>query len=342
MSDALRATGRPIVFAMSNGADPAAHPWLWGGSLASLWRTGPDLQDNFTSLLSNFESNVQLYRYAGAGHWNDPDLLEVGNGGSSELEYLSEFSLWAEMASPLIASTNLSTLSRSSLAILENANVIAVDQDPLGAPGVPISSRNGLWVLSKRLRGGDRSVLLFNATDTATTVTTSAGRAGLPRAEVYRLRALWSGHTSETGGEISAFVPAHGVSILRVTAISSRLAPRWPPSTVLALGAGVRQMCAGQSTTVTESLTDNGVTPLAEPRLSLRAPPGWKVKVVRRGGPAELAGGRAMRLRFRVTAPANMPRRDAAVLTGTAVYAAVDGRHRTRATLSEPLCPPPS
>ncbi|MGH2883564.1 MAG: glycoside hydrolase family 27 protein, partial [Solirubrobacteraceae bacterium] len=162
MSNALKATGRPIVFSMCN-PDPGDDPWEYGAPIANMWRTSTDIQDNFGSMLANFEATVGHFADAGPGAWNDPDLLQIGNGGSSLSDYTTEFSLWAEVAAPLIASTNLATLTHSELAIYENPNVIAVDQDPLGRPGVPISSAGGLWVLSKELSGGGRAVVLFNA-----------------------------------------------------------------------------------------------------------------------------------------------------------------------------------
>src|SRR5437660_754077 len=117
-------------------------------------------------------------------------------GGSTALEYRTEFSLWAEMAAPLVASTNIATLSSRALAIYENSRVIAVDQDPLGAQGVPIARAGGRWVLTKQLQNGDRSVVLFNSTNTATKIATTAAAAGLPAARAYRLQDLWTNAVS--------------------------------------------------------------------------------------------------------------------------------------------------
>ena len=149
MSNALKATGRPIVFSMSNGTDAAAYPWKWGAPVSNLWRTTTDILDNFPSTLANFQGNVALYPYAHAGAFNDPDMLEIGNGGQTATQYESQFSLWAEMAAPLIAGANLSALSRTDRSIYTNRAVIAVDQDRLGRQGHPVSQRKGLWVLTK-------------------------------------------------------------------------------------------------------------------------------------------------------------------------------------------------
>ena len=192
MSDALKATGRQIVFSMCN-PDPGDDPWQWGAPISNLWRTTTDIQDNFGSMLANFEGTVGLFADAGPGAWNDPDLLQIGNGGSSLLEYTSEFSLWAEMSAPLIASTNIAALTPAELAVYENPSVIAVDQDPLGVPGVPISRAHGLWVLTKRLTGGGRAVVLFNSTNTAATIATHAPRRWVCAPATYtRLHNLWT------------------------------------------------------------------------------------------------------------------------------------------------------
>ena len=144
----LKASGRPIVFSMCN-PDPGDDPWEWGAPISNLWRTTTDIQDNFGSMLANFEGTVGRFRDAGPGAWNDPDMLQIGNGGSSLHEYTSQFSLWAEMAAPLIASTEHRSVDEGRAGVYENPYVVAVDQDPLGRPGVPISSANGLWVLTK-------------------------------------------------------------------------------------------------------------------------------------------------------------------------------------------------
>ena len=205
-------------------------------------------------------------------------MLQIGNGGSSLQEYTSEFSLWAEMAAPLIASTDIGALTKAELAIYENPSVVAVDQDPLGRPGVPISSANGLWVLTKQLTGGGRAVLLFNSTNTAATISTTAPAAGLPRARAYSMRNLWTNAVSETGGAISAFVPGRGVAMFTVSALPKRRAPKLAPHTVLSLDSGSAQLPLGQSTTLAESFANDGTSDIKRVALTLSAWPGWVVK----------------------------------------------------------------
>jgi alpha-galactosidase len=339
MSDALAATGREIVFSMCN-PDPGDDPWLWGAPISNLWRTTNDMQDNFGSMLGNFEGTVDLYRDAGPGAWNDPDLLQIGNGGSNLLEYTSEFSLWAEMSAPLIASTNIAALSPAELAIYENSGVIAVDQDPLGQQGVPISSAHGLWVLTKKLGGGGRAVVLFNSTNTATTIATTATAAGLPGRHVYRLDNLWTGEASETGGAISAFVPGHGVAMFKVTALPKRPAGALAPQTVLSLTAAVTQLNVGHSTTIYESFANNGVSEVKGVAMSLSARPGWQIKRLGRARLPLLAGGQHFTVAYRVTAPAAGPPLAISLLTGAASYDPHRGQRIASVRLGETVAAP--
>ena len=344
MSNALARSGRQIVFAMCNGPDPGAFPWVWGGSVSNLWRTGPDVADTYSAMLSSFEQTVGLYRYAHPGAWNDPDILQIGNGGMSTLEYQSQFSLWAEMAAPLIAGANLGSLPAADLAMYENRSVIAVDQDPLGEQAVPISSRGGLWVLSKPLHDGQRSVVLFNSTDAPATISTSAGAVGLPRGRSYSLDDLWSGHVSESTGAIADFLAPHAAAMLRVATISKRRATRLAPATVLALAATPNQADNGRPIMVKESLSDEGSGAVERVRLLIAAPGGWKVKALSPQRASRLAGGHTLIARFRVSPPPSPPALTTVNLTGTA-FASIAGHvHTTVASFGElfasPLRPP--
>jgi alpha-galactosidase len=194
-----------------------------------MWRTTGDISPSFASMLANFHTNVQLAQYAGPGAWNDPDMLEVGNGMSTT-EDESEFSLWAEMAAPLIAGTNLQTASATTMSILMNKNVIAVDQDPPCKQGTEVSSAGGLDVLTKPLTGGGAAVVLFNENTAAATISTTAAAAGLPAAASYTLSDLWANTSTSTAGPISASVPGHGVVMYRVTPVGVTSTPTPTPS----------------------------------------------------------------------------------------------------------------
>ena len=212
----LLATGRPIVFSISNPSDQTLHPWGWARPVANLWRTTPDISDNWRSVLRILDQNDRLAAYAGVRHWNDPDMLEVGNGGMTEAEDRAHFSLWSIMAAPLIAGTDIRTMSAPTRIILTNREVIAVDQDPLAIQGRVVSLHGNREVMMKPMANGDLAVALLNRGAPGTTISVSAGSLGLPVSGAYSMRDLWT-HTTRTSGRIiSAVVPAHSVVMLRV------------------------------------------------------------------------------------------------------------------------------
>jgi alpha-galactosidase len=215
MRDALAATGRPIILALCEWGEN--QPWRWAGAVGNLWRTTGDIEDNWGSVLNIIRQNSVLAAYAKPGFWNDPDMLEVGNGGMTDTEYRTHFSLWSMMSAPLLIGSDLRTASASTLSILTNTAVIAIDQDPLGKAAYVVRNSGGQWVFSKVLANGDRAVALFNENGSATTISTSAAQAGMNAAGSYTLRDLWSGSTTTTSGTISATVPAHGTVVYRVS-----------------------------------------------------------------------------------------------------------------------------
>lgn len=222
MRDALLRADRPIVYGICEWGQN--EPWTWAGELGQLWRTTGDISDNWDSLRSIIGQNMGLGEYAGPHGWNDPDMLEIGNGGMSDVEYRTHMSLWAIMAAPLLIGADLRAVDPATLEILGNREVVAIDQDPLGVQGRPVSSGDGHHVLVKPLDGGDRAVALFNETDAAATIAAGSEEldlAGLDRAPTgrYRVRDVW-GSSSWTvdvpGGGIEMAVPAHGTALLRV------------------------------------------------------------------------------------------------------------------------------
>ncbi len=217
MGAAIAATGRPIVYDVNDTRLRTDKPVSWGPSTGNLWRTTRDIRSSYASMVQHFTANVWNYAKAGPGRWNDPDMLEVGNLGMTTTEYRTQFSLWAEMAAPLIAGNNVMAMSATTRSILTNTAVIAVDQDPLGKQGRPLASKGGHWVLAKPLKNGDCAVVLFNQSGTPATISTTAARVGLGVATGYTLRNLWTQALTETAGPISARVPAHGVVMYRVS-----------------------------------------------------------------------------------------------------------------------------
>jgi len=215
MGAALAATRRPIVYDLNDTTSDKV--WGWEQAVANVWRTTTDIGDSYASMVRNFIHDLSHYAQSRPGHWNDPDMLEVGNGGMSNIQYKSQFSLWAEMAAPLIAGNDVTHMSAAVQALLTNRAVIAVDQDPLGRQGYPVLSARGLWALTKPLANGDASVVLFNQTNVAATISTNSSQIGLGDAGRYSLLNLWTGATRTTAGAIAAVVPPHGVVMFRVT-----------------------------------------------------------------------------------------------------------------------------
>jgi alpha-galactosidase len=214
MRDALLTTGRPIVFSLCSWGEDDV--WQWGAGYGNLWRTTADIAPTYASMLSIFHQTVDLDRYAGPGGWNDPDMLETGNG-MSPVEDRTELTLWAALAAPLIVGTDLVHASAATLATLTDPAVVAIDQDPLGRPAHEIAAAGGHDVLARPLAGGDVAVVLFNETGTAATISTTASAAGAPAASRYTAHDVWAGTDAVTGGTISAEVPAHDAVMYRIS-----------------------------------------------------------------------------------------------------------------------------
>jgi alpha-galactosidase len=315
MRDALKATGRPIVFSICEWGQN--DPWTWASDVGHLWRTTGDISDNFASMVNILRQNAGLADYAGPGHWNDPDMLEVGNGGMTDTEYRSHFSLWAVMAAPLLIGTDLRDATLSTLDILENRDVIAVDQDRLGVQGRLLSSAGGLWVFAKPLADGDVAVALFNQNSHAAPVTTTADAAGLPAADTYLLRDLWTHGTVESAGTIGATVPAHGTVMYRVTAGGNPSA--YPPNVSMSLSGLPGRVTHAQEATATVSFTDDGVLPAQGVSLDLAVPSGWSATPTSTTTFGSVESGQTVSATFRVVVP-EPSRSETVSLRGTARY----------------------
>ncbi|WP_328498112.1 NPCBM/NEW2 domain-containing protein [Streptomyces sp. NBC_00414] len=306
MRDALKAasqtTGRPIVYSICEWGENK--PWEWAADVGHLWRTTGDISDNWGSMLSIMKQNLPLAQHAGPGRWNDPDMLEVGNGGMTDTEYRTHFSMWSIMAAPLLIGSDLRSASDATFDILDNKEVIAVDQDPLGKQGAVLSSEGGRWVVAKEMKDGSRAVALFNETGSPQRIATSAKAVGLPEADAYTLRDLWRHKSYNTAGAISATVPAHGTVLVRVSADG-----RWaqnPPAVEIGLDGGTL-IEAGRRTALTTSVTDLGRTPAKRVSVSLTGPEGWWVRATSPTTAGSLPTGRALRTEWTVTAPAGTP-----------------------------------
>ena len=215
MGDALLASGRDIVFSLCQyGLDDV---WKWAPAVGgNLWRTGGDIRDSWESVSRIGFSQDRLAPYARPGHWNDPDMLEVGNGHMTDTEYRTHMSLWSMLAAPLIAGNDVRNMSPSIHDILTNREVIAIDQDKAGHQGKRIWQSGQLEIWTRELDGGDTAVAVFNRAPANVTVKFRWAEAGVPKPPSC-IRDLWR-HTEQkgTGPEHVAEVPGHGVVLLRV------------------------------------------------------------------------------------------------------------------------------
>ena len=213
MGLALRASGRPFVYSLCQ------YGWLdvgeWGAGVGgNLWRTTGDISDRWDSMANiGFNQNGRE-KYAGPGHWNDPDMLEIGNGGMTDTEYRTHMSLWSMLAAPLLAGHDVRTMSDSIKEILLNKEVIAIDQDKAGHQGVRIRQDGEQEVWKKALEKG-AAVALFNRGKDAARMTVKWSEAGVT-SQSPKVRDLWAHKDIDAPGEYTVEVPSHGVVMLKV------------------------------------------------------------------------------------------------------------------------------
>jgi alpha-galactosidase len=258
MRDALASTGRPIVYSINpNSIHEKTGPQRNWSDVANLWRTTEDITNAWNTGQTNgypmgiqniVNVNVPLAGYAAPGGFNDPDMLEVGNGGMTDTEMRSHFALWAMMAAPLMMGNDLRSANSATLTILKNQNLIAINQDTLGLQAVQVSHDGTRRVLAKRLANGDVAVALFNQGDSTTTITTTAAAIGKTGSS-FTLRDAWTNGTATSTGTISASVPAHGTVVYRVSGGGTTD----PPTTFR-----LRSESAGRCLDVDNSNTANG------------------------------------------------------------------------------------
>ena len=228
MRAALDASGRPIVFSICEWG--ASRPWLWANGVGNLWRTTGDIQDRWQGkkewnpgdccsygMLDIVDQEVGLESFAGPGHWNDPDMLEVGNGGMTTAEYRAHFSLWAILAAPLIAGNDLRDMKPEIREILTHKEVIAVDQDPAGSQGRRVRKNGDFEVWSKLMQDGSRAVVLLNRGTKDGEISVSWEDLGYPAHLSAQIRDLW--HAKDLGerkGMFSSTVAPHSVVMVTV------------------------------------------------------------------------------------------------------------------------------
>ena len=225
---------KPIVYSICEWG--VNRPWKWGAGAGNLWRTTMDIKAFWASILAIYEFNVRLYKYAGVGNWNDPDMLEVGNGNLTDDENMAHFSLWCMMAAPLILGNDVRTFLKEdgtvdtenkTYKIVTNRDMIAIDQDKRGIQGRRIKTTVSLVdILVKPLENKELAVCLFNKgemtskAEVSITELTSLGFIDLPKAKEYEVKDIWAEQIFTSQDKISAELPKHSVKVYRIKAIT--------------------------------------------------------------------------------------------------------------------------
>lgn len=217
MGDALAKCGRPIVFSLCQyGLDDV---WTWGADVGgNSWRTTGDIQDNWKSMSTIAQKQFAIASYVRPGHWNDPDMLEIGNGGMSNTEYETHMSLWCLLRAPLLAGNDLHTMSDETKAILTNREVLAINQDRAAKAPKEASRVGDVSIVTRPLADGSTAVAFVNYGDKEEEASVNWEAVGLPRRGL-RARDLWKHQDVRASGSLlGTKVPAHGTVLLRVRA----------------------------------------------------------------------------------------------------------------------------
>lgn len=214
MGDALKAAGRPIVFSLCQyGRDDV---WNWGAEVGgNSWRTTGDIGDNWKSMSTIGFKQLSIASYAKPGHWNDPDMLEIGNGGMSDEEYRTHMTLWSMLRAPLLAGNDVRSMNDTTKAILLNKEVIAIDQDPLGKPAQLAKSEGSIEIWTRPLKGKATALAFFNKGDQPAEIELAWSDAHLKKPKA--MRDLWAhSKVKPRGAGYTASIPPHGTVLLRV------------------------------------------------------------------------------------------------------------------------------
>ncbi|KAK4270615.1 hypothetical protein QN277_019399 [Acacia crassicarpa] len=209
MTRALLKAGRPIFFSLCEWGD--LHPALWGAKVGNSWRTTNDINDSWDSMISRADMNEVYADLARPGGWNDPDMLEVGNGGMRTNEYIVHFSLWALSKAPLLLGCDIRNMTEETKMIISNKEVIAVNQDPLGVQGKKVRMEGDIEIWAGPLSGNRVVAVLLNRGPVRYSITAFWDDIGIPPKSVVQATDLWEHKTLERQfvDKISATVDSH-------------------------------------------------------------------------------------------------------------------------------------
>ena len=231
MSDALKECGRPIVFSICEWGE--SEPWKWGKGVGHLWRTTPDIRNIYAGELNwgglgitdIIDRQVDLWEYAGPGHWNDPDMLEVGNKGLTRDENITHFSMWAMLAAPLMSGNDLRKMDDEIVEILTNTEVIAINQDTLGKQAFKFLDMGDREIWVKYLSNNELAVCFMNRAETPWNENYDwsrlniyhGGKAIRFKSQDYQVHDVWQHNDlPNTNQGTKLNIPAHGVLMVRL------------------------------------------------------------------------------------------------------------------------------
>ncbi|MFY1670570.1 NPCBM/NEW2 domain-containing protein [Plantactinospora sp. WMMB334] len=357
------ASGRPMIFNLCNpvtspdwGNYPeeqqSTYSWSYAPAIAQSWRTYTDVgfvgEIKFKDVLRNYDANARHPEVAGPGHFNDPDYLGPELGMTDE-EFRTQMTLWSVAAAPLVIASDVRKLRQSSVDILTDPEVLAINQDPAGIQAVRVGPAGATETWVKRLADGDRAVMLLNRGESGRILSTTASSLGLSGRR-FTLENAWTDRVTESTGTISAAVPAHGAALFRVG--PARGLPGAPhvtaglPELTAVGGTAVPDgfapvVAGGDEARVEVAVRNDGLLPVLAPRVRLAAPAGWRVRALDRS-PLLLAGGRSATLAFTVTLPAGAVPGGATLTATTSYEAPGHGRQRlvTASTVTVAPAPP--
>jgi len=279
------AAGRPVVHALCTWGK--GQPWKWAADIAHLWRTTGDIcgpgRANWGKAMQIAFANQRLYRHAGPGHWNDPDMMITGMRGLSDAQNRSFFSLWCIMAAPLIAGNDLRSMSKSTVEILTNLEAIAVNQDPLGKQGYVVrkDGKVSIWA-GKPLYDGSQAILAFNQGTESADVQIKWVDVGLDEKAERYARNLWTHETTGPhAGGLSVNVAPDNVAMFRISKNNA-----FPIPPVISADSYLVSLRTGDGTTARSlskaiRISDKGTNALPAWKVTSKIPDWLNVAVVR-------------------------------------------------------------
>jgi alpha-galactosidase len=361
-AQALRnnASGRKMIFNLCNPvtspdwgnypeSQQSINSWSYAPAIAQSWRTYTDVgflgDIKFKDVLRNYDANARHPEVVRPGAFSDPDYLGPELGMTDE-EFRSQLTLWSVAAAPLVIGSDVRKLSATTIGMLTDPDVIAINQDRAAVQAVRVGPAGTTETWVKRLADGSRAVVLLNRGDSAKTLTTTARAVGLSGSR-FTLKNAWTNSVTESGGTISAAVPAHGTALFRVSSASG--APGIPHVTagiprVTNVGTdvqpeGVAPVVAGGDELRAEVVVRNdGPLPVAKPVVTLTGQSGWVVKNLTKA-PEFLAGGKSATFAFTVKLPAGAAPGNAA-LTASTSYQAIGYGTQRQTTVSPVVVAP--